>query len=427
MAHVLVVKLHPLCGRVGVGPGLLQIFSLGCDAQHPSAVCDDLSVRLFCPCVEAVVTLVFLKFIQPCNGKSLLVGDRIPFRCQHHADSRIVLKLQIDLIQGAVDAGLRHVDDVVLHPGQDHLGLRIPEAGIVLQHFRPFLCQHQAEEDHAFEGAPLRFHGVNRGLENIFLAERIHLFCVERARRKCTHTACVKASVSVPGPLVVLGACHGLYNIAVHKGEDRHFPAGHELLNDHGVAGSSEFLVQHDGLHAFLRLLQGVADENSLAQSQAVRLEDDGEFRLCLQILDGLVRIVKILIGRCGDMVFFHQIFGKCLGTFQDGCIFPGAEGADACRLQLIHQAAYQRIVHAHNDKVNGFLLCKSHDLVKLHGADGLALCVLSDARIARCAVYFIRFGTFRHAVRDGVLPSAASYNQYIHWSSSCLPGFTGS
>ena len=53
---------------------------------------------------------------------------------------------------------------------------------------------------------------------------------------------------------------------------------------------------------------QSFADQNALAQSQAVRLEDDGEFRLCLQILDGLVRIVKILIGRCGDIVFFHQI-----------------------------------------------------------------------------------------------------------------------
>ena len=44
MAHILILKLHPLCRSIGVLSGFLQVFSLCGDAKHTAAVCHDLSV-----------------------------------------------------------------------------------------------------------------------------------------------------------------------------------------------------------------------------------------------------------------------------------------------------------------------------------------------------------------------------------------------
>ena len=39
-----------------------------------------------------------------------------------------------------------------------------------------------------------------------------------------------------------------------------------------------------------------------------------------------LFRVIKILVCGCWNVVFLHQILGKCLGAFQDCCIFTRSE-----------------------------------------------------------------------------------------------------
>ena len=169
-------------------------------------------------------------------------------------------------------------------------------------------------------------------------------------------------------------------------------------------------LVQHDLLHAVLRLLQGIADQHALSESQAVGFQYNREIRR-LQIGQGLFRVVEILVRSRGDSVFFHQILGKGLGTFQDGRVFPGAEHAQPLGLEYVHDAAHQRIVHAYHGQVDFRFLRERRQLLKLHGSDGHALGVFPDARVAWGAVYLFCLRALGDLPRDGVLAAAGAYD----------------
>ena len=167
--------------------------------------------------MEAVIAVVFLELVEPFDREAFLIFHRIAVGCEHHADSRVVLELQVDLIKPSVDTCLDHIDDIVFHAGQYDLRFRVAESCIVLKHFRSVRCEHQAKEDHAFERASLRRHSVNCRLVDIFLAEFFYFLCIERARGECSHAACVQAGVAVSRALVILGACHRLDRLAVHE------------------------------------------------------------------------------------------------------------------------------------------------------------------------------------------------------------------
>ena len=167
--------------------------------------------------MEDVHALLTLQAVQPLDGIALLVGNGIAAGSQHHADRRVVLKLQIDLVKRPVNAGFKDLHNVVLHPGQHHLGLRIAKPRVVLQHLRALLCQHQSEEDDAFKGTALRRHGVHGGLINMLLAEFVDLLRVEGTRGEGSHAARIQSLIAVQGPLVILSGGHALDGLSVHK------------------------------------------------------------------------------------------------------------------------------------------------------------------------------------------------------------------
>ena len=185
---------------------------------------------------------------------------RVPGRGQHHADRRVVLKIQLYLIQSAVHARLKHVHNIVLHPRQYHLGLRVAEPGVVLQHLWPVCGQHKSKENNPLELPPLRRHGVHCWLVNVLPAEPIHLGRIERAGRKRPHAAGIQPLVAVLSPLVVLGGGHDADGLTVHKRQHGHFPAGHKLLHHDPVTSGAELLIQHQRLDAVLRLFPCIAD-----------------------------------------------------------------------------------------------------------------------------------------------------------------------
>ena len=83
---------------------------------------------------------------------------------------------------------------------------------------------------------------------------RIDLFCVERARRKRPHTACVQPGISVTRTLVILRGGHDTDRLSVHKRQHRYLPSGHKFFDNHPVARLTELLVRHDLADAVLRL-----------------------------------------------------------------------------------------------------------------------------------------------------------------------------
>ena len=74
---------------------------------------------------------------------------------------------------------------------EDNLCLRIAETRIVFQHLRTIFGQHQTEENDALKGTSFLLHRVNRRLIDVLFAEFVYFFCVERAWREGSHTACI--------------------------------------------------------------------------------------------------------------------------------------------------------------------------------------------------------------------------------------------
>ena len=95
------------------------------------------------------------------KGATLQEARTRAYEAAQWVHRRIVLKLQLHLIQGAVNAGVQHIHNVVLHSAQHHLGLWVAEPGIVLQHLGTVLREHETEEDDALEFPALRRHGVH--------------------------------------------------------------------------------------------------------------------------------------------------------------------------------------------------------------------------------------------------------------------------
>ena len=54
-------------------------------------------------------------------------------------------------------------------------------------------------------------------LINIFFTKFVHFIRIERARRKCSHTAGIESLVSIHGALVILGRSHDPDILSIHK------------------------------------------------------------------------------------------------------------------------------------------------------------------------------------------------------------------
>ena len=160
---------------------------------------------------------MLLELFQSCDRKTFLVAYRISFRCKYNADCCIVFKLKINLIQCSVNTCFHNFKDIILHTRKYNLRFRISKTGVVFKDLRSVFCQHQSEEDNSLERTSFCCHCVYRCLVNIFLTEFFYFFCIERAWRKCSHTACIKSCISVSGTLVILRTCHCLDCLSVNK------------------------------------------------------------------------------------------------------------------------------------------------------------------------------------------------------------------
>ena len=229
------------------------------------------------------------------------------------------------------------------------------------------------------------------------------------------HAAGVQAGVVVVRPLVVHRGDHGLDHLAVGEAEDADLGPGEELLHHHMVARSAELLVQHDLLQAVLGLGLVLADEDALAQRQAVRLDDHRPFALRPDVVEGLGGVVKGLVGGGGDAVFLHQVLGKDLGRLDPGGRLVGAEGGDAHRRQRVHHAEGQGVVLGDHDVVEGLLFGKGDHRLHVGGLDVLANGVIADAAVAGGAPDLGAGRALFQGADDGVLTAAAANYQNFH------------
>ena len=105
------------------------------------------------------------------------------------------------------------------------------------------------------------------------------------------------------------------------------------------IAGSTEFLIFHNFLDGFSRFLLCLSDDNTLAECQTVRLDDNGIFILFLNISNRLGRIVKGFILRRRNMILLHEVLGKDFTALDNSGFGSGTKGTDTICHQGIHHA----------------------------------------------------------------------------------------
>ena len=181
------------------------------------------------------------------------------------------------------------------------------------------------------------------------------------------------------------------------------------------VAGRAELFVQHDLVDTVGGLLLILADQNALAQRQAIRFDNDRVLALGLDVVHDLFRIVERLIFRCRNAVFFHQVFAEHLAGLNAGRSLVGAESRDADSSQCIDHAQGQRVILGDDYIIEGFFFRKLDHRVHIGGRDGLAGGIVADAAVAGCAPDLSAAGAFFQRTDDGVLTPAAANDQNFH------------
>ena len=308
--------------------------------------------------MEAVISFVLLELFQSCDWEAFLVTYRISFGCEYDTDCCIVFKLKINLIQCSVDTCFHNFKNIILHTRKYNLSFRISKTSVVFKNLRSVFCQHQSEEDNTLERTSFCCHCVYRCLINIFLTEFFYFFCIERAWRKCSHTACIKSCISVSGTLMILRTCHCLDCLSINKRKYGNLAACHKFLNDHLISGCTKLLVQHDLLHACFCFFQILTDQNTFSECKSVCFQNNRELR-CLKISNCCFWICKVLISCCWNIIFLHQVFGKCFRSLKNRCILLRSKCADSCFFKNIYKTAYQRIIHSYDTKINRILFCE--------------------------------------------------------------------
>ena len=84
--------------------------------------------------------------------------------------------------------------------------------------------------------------------------------------------------------------------------------AGQKFLHDHLGAALAEDFVGHHLAEGFFGVLPRLGDDDAFAQGETVGLYNCGN-RRSIEILKSLFHIGKSLICRCGNTVFFHEVF----------------------------------------------------------------------------------------------------------------------
>ena len=146
------------------------------------------------------------------------------------------------------------------------------------------------------------------------------------------------------------------------------------------------------------------------AEGQAVGLDDrrDG---CVFQVLEGRVAVFKDFVSGGRDVVLLHEVLREDLGTFDDGSLGLRAEARDADGFEFVDTTENERVVHRHNNEVDGVLLAELHDGGNVGGANAGAHRVICHTAVAGQRVDDFHVLVLVELLDDGMLSSAATHN----------------
>jgi len=208
------------------------------------------------------------------------------------------------------------------------LCFRIAEADVVLEDLGSSLGHHDTSEETADEDAARVAHAINGSLKNSLVNVHVLLSRDDRSRGVSAHATSVGTFVIIKDTLVILSERQTGNVVTIAEGQDAALLTNKQLLDDDGVAGRTELAGQHDVLECLHSLFLGLRDDDTLASSETVGLDDDVvadavEVCLCLLV------VVEVLVCGGGDVVLLHEVLAEGLATFHTGSGLIGTEALD--------------------------------------------------------------------------------------------------
>ena len=196
--------------------------------------------------------------------------------------------------------------------------------------------------------------------------------------------------VAVQRAFVVLGGGEEQGRPAVAQGVQGDLGACEQFLDDDGCAGGAEGLLDEHVVNGGGRLGLVVAEQDALAQGQAIGLDGAAAAEGGGESAGGLG--VGEAAGPGGrDAVPFHELLGKDLRGLELGGLAVGPPDAQSVLLEEVHDAQRQGIVGADDGEVGAVFLDEGQQLGQILGVerdtlDGRVVAVeplLGDAGVA--------------------------------------------
>ena len=323
----------------------------------------------------------------------------------------LICKLYFGLSQSAIGSSLHNGQQIAFQQRQHNLGFGIAETAVILNDLRTIGSQHQTEIQATLEGAALSIHCLDGGQEDSFHALLGNSIGVIGVGGNSTHTAGIQTSIIVACTLVVHRRNHGNYHITVSKGQHRDLRTGQEFLNNDLITAGTEYLVGHHRANSLHSLLTGHSDDNTLAQSQTVSLDNSGDGSR-FQILQRCFHIGEDFISSSGNTVLLHEVLGENLTALNDCSICLGAKARDTLLFQCIHAAQNQGIIGCNNGIVNAGLHSKINDGINVLCTDVYTGSILCHTAVTGCYKDFGDGLVFFQFFNNGMLTATAANNE---------------
>ena len=275
---------------------------------------------------------------------------------------------------------------------------------------------HEPGENDAGEGAALRRHAVDGGLNDVVHHLRLDGGGENGRGGVGTHAAGVEASVTLAHALVVLRANQGDRLTAIDHREEGRLLAVEEILHDDlGARGAKRRVHHHvvDGVESGLDIHR---DDDALARGESVRFDDDGR-SLLLDVLLGRLGVGKALVLCGGDVVLLEEVLEETLGALEPGSVLGRAEARDVGSDEGIGDAVDEGRLGTDHDEADIVVLAEFDDgcVVGFLDVHDLNAVLDDDAGVAGRAEELATSGALLEAPAQGVLAPAAADDEDVH------------
>ena len=369
-------------GLIGAGEGFAERISLGGGAEDAAPACDELAADPRRAGVKDLDAWNLGGVAEAGEGEAGFVAGGVPGRTGYYACGGAGAPAQRGLVEAAFDAGFEGVEQVGLEAGQDDLGFRIAEAGVVFEDFGTARGHHEAAIEDADEGRAFFGHAADGGLGDVAHDPLGHLRLEHGVSGVGAHAAGVEAGVVFADALVVLCREKRGDVGAVTETNEADFFALEEFLDDNLLRGFAEERAVEEAVGGFEGDVARLAEDDAFAGGEAVGFDDDGR----MEEGDGFFELAGVRTDRVfggGDLMALHELLSEGLAGLEARGGLGGAEDAEAAGLEGVDDAEGERQLGADDGEAGGFGCDEADHVVESFEVDGDAAGDLSDAAVA--------------------------------------------